>query len=307
MLCSSPDQRSWWSSSRLALLIGSFYVPSSLFVSTSRMVGIESNCPLFIFSVYRSGCTVVFKEAVDQLETAILLFPPGADVIVKGDFNADLGHLGEPMSCTQLNEQGKILHRYLTKWSFVSTHLHLQPNVSSYTYKSDTYSTQSIDHIFCPLGMLPKFISASTITEEPLNTSDHNPVLAVVYHSLSHSPSIPPTSSQSHLFNPRNWAGTSKEDIRQLYTEPLQQSLELLFHELPSLLLNPSLIDQYFHLLSSLLLSSSAHIPPKSFFPHRSPGYSTTLKAMYTESKRLYRAWVVAGIPRDPDHPVRRA
>ena len=185
------------------------------FMSSSRMVGIEfssSNCPLFIFCVHlpsRSGCTDVLKEALNQVEAAILLLPPGADIIVMGDFNADLGHLGGPMSCTQLNEQGKILHRYLTKWSFVSTHLHLQPNVSLYTYGSDAHSTQStIDHILCPLGMLPKFVSAPTVTEEQLNTSDHNPVLAVVYHSLSHSPSSPPTSSQSRLFNLRNWADT---------------------------------------------------------------------------------------------------
>ena len=93
--------------------------------------------PHFHFSVYlprRSGCTV-FKEALDQLEAALLLLPRGVDIIVMGNFNAEsLGHLGGPMSCTQLNEQGRILHRYLTKWSFISTLLHLQKPIFPRTH-----------------------------------------------------------------------------------------------------------------------------------------------------------------------------
>ena len=76
------------------------------FVSTCRMVGIEfnpTNFPLFIISVYlpsRYGCTDDFKEALDQLEAIIMLLPPGADIIIMGDFNADIGHLGGPQSST---------------------------------------------------------------------------------------------------------------------------------------------------------------------------------------------------------------
>ena len=79
----------------------------------------------------------------------MLLLPLGADIIVMGDFNADLGHLGGPMSCMSTGK------------SFVYSSLnygasHLQTNFSSYTYESDAHSTQStIDHILCPLGILP--------------------------------------------------------------------------------------------------------------------------------------------------------
>ena len=106
------------------------------FVSSYRMVGIEYNPPrhsLYIISVYlpsRSGCTDEFKISLDQLDAAIQLLPLGADVIIMGDFNADLGHLGGPSSCTSLNEQGKILHQYLSRWNFVSAHLHLQSSLS---------------------------------------------------------------------------------------------------------------------------------------------------------------------------------
>lgn len=83
--------------------------------------------PVFVISVCLpscSGCTDDFKEALDQLE---MLLPPVADIIVMGDSNADLGPIGGPNSNTQPSEQEKILHRYLPRLNFVSTHLHLCP------------------------------------------------------------------------------------------------------------------------------------------------------------------------------------
>ena len=71
-------------------------------VSASRMIGIKfsvSQYTLYIFSVYlpsRSGCTDAFKESLDQLEAMFMILPPGANIIVMGDFNADLGQLGGP-------------------------------------------------------------------------------------------------------------------------------------------------------------------------------------------------------------------
>ena len=82
------------------------YLSPLPFVSSCRMVGVKctiSQPPLFIISTYLlscSGCTDVFKETVNQLEAAILILPPGAEIIVMGNFNADLGHLGGPMACT---------------------------------------------------------------------------------------------------------------------------------------------------------------------------------------------------------------
>ena len=65
------------------------------------------------------------------------------------------------LSLVQLNEQGRILHRYFTRWEFVSSHLHLQSTPSSYTYESEAHSTlSSIDHIVCPHRMLPRYAFA---------------------------------------------------------------------------------------------------------------------------------------------------
>ena len=133
-----------------------------------------------------------------------MLLSPGAEVVIMGDFNADLGHLGGPRSCTQINEQGKILYRYISKWNFISTHLHLQTTASSITYESDAHSTLStLDHILCLSFMLPKFISAYIIME-PLNISDHYPVFAAL-HCDYPSFTPPPPSTNACSVTPRNW------------------------------------------------------------------------------------------------------
>lgn len=68
--------------------------------------------------------------------------PAGADVVIMGDFNADLGLLGGPMSLSSPNEQGKILNKYLMRWKFVSTHLHLC-SLPTYTYESEAHASLS--------------------------------------------------------------------------------------------------------------------------------------------------------------------
>ena len=166
-----------------------------------------------------------------------------------GDFNADLGPLGGPKFCTEINEQGKILHRYVTKCNLVSTHLLLNPSSLSYTYESDAHATQStIDHILCPLHMVANVALAFTILEEPLNSSDHNPVFAILRsrNLLLVPPSGVSSQPHSHSSHLRDWSKTPAVRIRQLYTTPLQQHLEHFLDNMPSesvLSTRPTLID----------------------------------------------------------------
>ena len=203
------------------------------------------------------------------------------------------------MTCTQMNEQGSLLHCYISRWNFVSTHLQLQSDGPSYTYESEAHSTLStLDPILCPAYM---FQSAYTIVDEPLNTSDHNPVIAVLHHDFS-SPTHPPLTIPCPVI-PRKWSSTSMADICCLYTKPLQKSLVYFLCKLPSspVSRNPNLIDNLFQSLTSI------HIRATTFHPHRSPGWNSTLKHANRECKIRYHNWVHAGRPRDIFHPVRKA
>ena len=118
-------------------------------VSSHRMIGIEIQLypvPVFVFSVYlpsRSGCT---DESLDQLDTVLGPLPPLSDIIILGDFNADPGSQGGPLSTTRLNEQGRILVPFMVSWNLVSTHLHKSHLSSSHTFESEAHGTLSIYH-----------------------------------------------------------------------------------------------------------------------------------------------------------------
>ena len=77
------------------------------------------------------------------LGATLSLYRLDNDVYILGEFNADLGTEGGPQACTPVNEQGHILLRYLSRWEYLLYNLHLSPS-----------------------------------QEDPINTSDHLPILA---------------------------------------------------------------------------------------------------------------------------------
>ena len=173
--------------------------------------------PLTLSRVQRSRANA--RAEVDNLDAALQLLPTNADIIVLGDFNADPGHDGGPLSTTKINSQGKILCHFMSKWNLLSLHLHISESLLSHTFVSDTHSSVStIDHILCSQNLLHNVSTALTIPDEPLNTSDHFPVVSILKHQLPQRT----TSTKNHSINTSpascNWSGTSAEDIKLLYT-----------------------------------------------------------------------------------------
>ena len=154
---------------------------------------------MFIISVYLpscSGCTDNFNDSLDQLKGILMLLPAGADIVIMGDFNADLGYLGGPMSDCFPNEQGKILNKYLSCRKFVCTHLHLCYSHPIYTFESEAHDSMStIDHILCPSHMLNMFSSSLQLKDHPLNNSDHIPPSATLMLP-SHPSTVYPSSTK---------------------------------------------------------------------------------------------------------------
>ena len=70
---------------------------------------------------------------------------------------------------------------------------------------------------------------------------------------------------------------------------------------------DPTLTDHHITSLTSILLLNSQHIPSRSFHPHRSPGWDSSLKAAQHEYKLHFRSWVAAGRPRNANHPAHLA
>ena len=100
-------------------------------IFTDRIADIKVNTagrPTCFLSVYlptRTGCTDDSKEQLDYIVTCLGRLALDNNVIILGDLNADPGSEGGPLSTITINEQGRILLRYLKHWDFVSIHLNL--------------------------------------------------------------------------------------------------------------------------------------------------------------------------------------
>ena len=182
-----------------------------------------------MFSVYlpcRSVCTDVFRESLEQLDAVLGSLAVSSDIIILGDF-ADPGSQRGPLSTTKLNEQGRILVRFLVNWNLVFTHLHKSYLFSSAYYESEAHATPStIDHIMCQERLLPPVNSSHPLPDHHLNLSDCLPVITSfrIHHNLPQVPSSVSKSTPS--FTPRDWNSVSEETICSLYSTPLQQRLE---------------------------------------------------------------------------------
>ena len=136
------------------------FVSPLQFISSCRMVGVKTDippcnrggrlpsCPFWgmhwtnWWQVYNfSQLTLTFSSWVTSTLTPAI-------------------YIGGPLSSTRLNEQGRILHQFMSRWDLASIHLHISDSPMSHTYSSEAHSSLStIDHILCSQHLLAKVTS----------------------------------------------------------------------------------------------------------------------------------------------------
>ena len=274
-----------------------------------RVIGIKllsDPRPLCILSVYlpsRSGCTDDFRESLVCLDSLVNSLGYDNDIIILGDFNADLGPAGGPNCSTPSNEQGRILTHYLSRWNFLSTHLHLGSSVCSHTYESEAHgSFSTIDHILCPEHLLSSFHKSLVLEESALNTSDHLPLscsLRLTFYPVPRRKDLPTPPPRA------NWKKPSPDSIYSLYTVALDRDLSTLPPPVDGICDDPLMIDDVLTCITHKMKSISHRVIPfKLFKKHIVPGWNDTLRKAQRDAKLSYCAWKTAGKPRfgDPFH-----
>lgn len=246
----------------------------------------------------RTGCTDVFREALDVLDSTLTLFP-GSIILFAGDLNANPGSIGGPRG-TLPNEQGLILARYLTEWDYVSTHLHFYFPTPIHTYFSEAHgSFAAIDHILCPCFFLSRFASALVSPEHPLNTSDHYPI--IVQLRIPCPNEVP---ADAHTPAPKpvvpNW---SKCDgiIHDNYAAQVRLHLP----SPPSTWCIDTIDCLTGQLTDVLNTAARSTIPSKIPHKYKRPGWNDTLKLVHLKSKNAYRAWKASGANLSQDSELR--
>ena len=283
-------------------------VASGLLLQTAQSVFV-----LFICQLARGVLTTSKNVYTDYLDAVVGRLAFDNDVIIMGDFNADPGSEGGPLSSTPTNEQGRILLCYLQRWNYLSVHLYdkapgLLQSVT-HTYCSEAHNTLStIDHILSPQHLLSRFSNSFVLEEEPTNLSDHSPVCTNFECDLQSS-SLSATSGNSMDKQIKvNWAKLSKNEVFDCYTTCVESKLSFLtLPNLSELVSNPSLIDTHLESIVRIFLTTALDsIPIKKFSPHIKPGWTPELNSAHGISKCAYKVWVAAGCPRRSDHPLRK-
>ena len=270
-----------------------------------------------IFSVYlpsRSGCTDDFKESLDMIDALINTYGTDNHLIFLGDFNADPGLSGGPYSTvtTASNEQGRILTRYLTNWDYVSVHLHCNSSDHPHTYVSEAHNSKStIDHIITHRGNLDLFRNVSVLEDDSVNLSDHLPITCTLESAMESQASVSRGKPNPSLSTGRpNWSKLTKEDITNLYTDPLEERLS----DFPLIDVSPcstcseaeEVIETYTASLTSALLTvAEDNVPVRKFRPYLKPQWNDELRKARKSSTKAWLTWRRAGKPFDKSHPIR--
>ena len=157
-------------------------------------------------------------------------------------------HLMGP-STTPPNEQARILLRYLARWKFVSAHLNA-PSASvrnsSHTYTSEAHHSSSTNdrNILCPKHFQSNLSHCRVYDENPLNLSDHLPVVGRLSCRMN---TLTNSSPPSFIAPKPNWSRLrSSSEIADTYTARVQSALtSLSFPDASFSSLCPSQIDSH--------------------------------------------------------------
>ena len=265
---------------------------------SDRITAIEFKCPntlpLFMFSVYMPASSNIeeYKNAISELETLVSFYNTRGQLLVAGDFNAQID------SC-DINPSSK---SHLLK-DFVSGYdLHASSNSGRsygpmYTFKP-TRST--LDYFLVDRELLCNVSCSKIVDTESSSSSDHYPLFMSVQCATDdidvNSRALPPFDRACIA-----WNKCTELDILKYQDEIRRAALSQGDLDAFSVdELNESII-------SVLKYSSKSALPKSNFNKFTKPYWSTDLKEAHAHSRRMRRVWISEGRPRGFQHESYRA
>ena len=205
------------------------------------------------------------------------------------------------------NEQGRILKRYLTRWSYLSAHLSVPSSGPLFTYENDAHgSTSIIDHLLCPTLFISAIKSCYVLTDHHLNLSDHRAIFASI---VCTPPSMPSISTGQSFPAPKSHLDWSKLDLDTIMAT-YSVGIDTLLATFPSsTVISADAVDDLFSSLSDILIIAAQDHIPSHTLSRLSIGrrWTPVIKDAQSLSKSKYREWVAGGKPMDPSHPLKKA
>ena len=210
-------------------------------------------------------------------------------VMVLGDFNAHLGHLGGSLgSGSAPNPQGLIVKEWADRCHLYAVSMSALATGPVYTYFSGDKKTV-VDYIFADAETAQHLKSCCVHDMHGLNTSDHLPVTAVL--SLQATQSTEKTNTQS----PINWEKAISIGGLKLYQDRLEEvTSNCIGREYPCI----DELDAEIEQVSQSIIKAAEMLPRYKPPRGRKKWYSdATLSRLSKEKKEAWDMWKAEGRP----------
>ena len=120
----------------------------------------------------------IYSSYLDVLSSAISKLPPDSPLLIVGDLNYHLGHLGGPRSTDLPNAWGHLRKELIDHESLFIPSLCQLASGPIHTYHSGLICT-TVDYVLGNLALASPLTLCVISEDHPLNTLDHVPILPV--------------------------------------------------------------------------------------------------------------------------------
>ncbi len=272
-------------------------------IDSDRITAVELSLPnlspLYILSVYlppSNRSQDLFKHCLTEMIETFSAFCQKGHVLILGDINA---RLTGPRYGGKLDARSTLVEDFISTHSLVSVNMQgfcTGPVCTFYAYEGGPQSP--IDHIIIPMELLKSVRHAEVKEDNPLNISDHRPVICSLNMELPVCTSSTPSSPQSKPA----WEKAATNGNLLDYTYAVSQNLWATPQLKPGCP-DSDIEELYTVIVTSLKKAASDCLPMRKYRQYIKPYWNAAVKEHHKAMTDARHAWIAEGQPRGMEHP----
>ena len=257
-------------------------------------VHLSTGCIISILSVYLPavGSHDSFPGCLDELSTIVKFLSNESQVIVVGDFNADMGRYGGPRSPNPPSNRRLLLFEFMERHRMCASNMMDFATGPVFTHVGPL-SRSTLDYMMFPDELRDNIIECCVKEDHMLNISDHYPV-----HTVCSLDGLIVNKVHDYVSERIRWDTLTVGDLNMNYRDVISTSLDQFNDKLETLCDFPHAIYTNFDKLINLIHRASVKLPRSRYVKHVKPFWNSH----HSELKRLkvetYRLWVHNNRPR---------
>ncbi|XP_035661758.1 uncharacterized protein LOC118406010 [Branchiostoma floridae] len=237
-----------------------------------------------------------YREQLEVLRELYRKYENDGEVMIIGDFNADLGDQGGPRGKDQMSKLGKELADIMGELGLLSLNLSNLGTGPLHTFQANgDKNLSTIDHIVIPHTLAAEATSCRVLENNGDNLSDHNPVIATFNNK-------PSEWKEGQCEAKLDWEKVERQVIEDTFGKSVERKLEAT--KSPSEV-TIAAIEEEVGVLTEVLTSAAVEtIPVKRTKKHQKPYWSTDLRETHQEEIEAWLLWKAAGKPREKNNQL---